>query len=574
MTSWRLPSFRSPLWQGIGLTLLVGTLAFTGYLAIRSPGHQPLVRKGNLEGYDLGQQGYFGTLTERLGKGRFDLKYARIEGRKTDLRLQEVDGRLEEPDASWTLVSPEARRAEEGIWDLLGPVKIGGKDATGAEIGRGEARGTSVAMRWEKGVWLGLSPLFWESLEGRGRGHWTLPAGWRREADGVVNVEQGPVQWQAVPAGQLRGMTAQKLQLSPRFEDGTLTKVEADFTDGKVWAQKVVFTNTDIRWFAPIRFQRADGWLGAADSGLAPRPQPGSLLESLEFKQFKGWRDVTGGRERAEALGARWTPAGLRLEGSVRWEQPLDGQTLQLSAPRILLREGIGDDLPADLPRNWGRAEGQAVLKWGTRSLSGPRMEVNRLTRDWRIQPPVLGRSPEGTFQAGEGRGNPSNWIFEGPVVANLIDGGQLRGQRLTWAGETWTLTGRPATWSRLKERMAGHRLVRNGEHLRFPEGLSGALTTPDGDLTFRADRGERDRERLQAEGQVEVQGRGWTLKADRVTVELGPGRVVQQVKASGRVSLEGQLGRGLGESLVLDPGRRQATWSGRVHGTGTAKPW
>lgn len=574
MYAWSLPSFRSPVWRGIGLTILAGTLAATGYFALKGPGRRSLVREGSLEGYEVGQRGNYGTLTERMGKGRFDLKYARIEGRKNDLRLQEVEGQLEEPEASWSLASPAAHRAEEGLWDLVAPVKIHGKNTSGTEIGRGEARGSGVALRWAKGVWLGLAPLEWESLEGQGRGRWTLPAGWRREADGVINVERGTVVWEAPPGGQMQGMTAQTLRLSPRFDEGTLTNVEATFSDGKVQAQRAEFSPENIRWFAPVRFQRHDGWKGEAESGFAPRPRPGKPLESIEFKGFSGWREVAGGQERADALGARWTPAGLRLEGSVRWEQPVEGQKLQLSAPRVLLREGAGEDLPADLPVHWGRAEGQAVLKWGNRSLTGPRMEVNRTTRAWRIHAPVLGRSEEGTFSAGEGQGNPDRWTFEGPVVAGLADGGQLRGQRLIWAGDQWTLLGRPATWNRLRERLSGHRLVRKGDRLVFPEGLSGSLATPDGDITLRADRGQREPVMLVVEGQVEVQGRGWTLKADRVEVGLAPGRVVKEVKASGRVSLEGLLGKGLGNALELDLMNRRTIWSGRVHGTGTAKPW
>lgn len=569
-----LPSFRSPFWRGTGWALLAGTLATTGYLALQRPGHQPLIRQGRLDGYEVGQRGSFGTLTERLGQGRFDLKYARIEGRKTDLHLQEVEGRLEEPDAVWTLDSPAAHREKEGLWDLLGPVRITGRDGGGSEIGHGEARGGGVALRWEKGVWLGLAPLAWESLEGQGKGRWMLPPGWRREANGVLHVDNGPVVWEAPSGGQMLGMTAHGITLSPRFEDGSLSAVEASFTDGKVWARQADFTKLSIRWFPPVRFQRDDGWKGEAEGGYAPRPGPGQPLQSLEFKGFKGWRQVAGGQERAEALGARWSPAGLQLEGSVRWEQPIDGQRLQLNAPRILLREHPGEDLPADLPEHWARAEGAAVLTWGNRSLSGPRMEVNRLSRAWRIQAPVYGRSEEGTFSAGAGTGNPSSWTFDGPVVANLADGGQLRGQKLTWAGEEWTLLGRPATWNRLRERLSGHRLVRKGEQMLLPEGLSGALATADGDITLNADRGERERDRLKVEGQVEIQGRGWTLKADSVLVLLAPGRVVQRVRAAGRVTLEGQLGRGHGEALDLDLTRRQATWTGRVRGTGTANPW
>jgi len=569
-----LPPFRSAVWRVLGSTLLAGTLGLTFVLSRRGSERRPVVQQGSLEGFEAGQQGGYGTLTERLGRGRFDLHYAGIEGRKTDLRLRGVDGRLEEPEASWRLLSPSAHRAQEGVWDLDGPVRIEGRDGSGAEIGNGEAGGAGPALRWEKGAWIGLAPLQWQSLEGQGRGRWTLPAGWRREGDGVLKVQQGPVAWEAPAGSQLQRMVAQRLQLSPNFEAGRLEDVEAGFSDGTVWAKRADFTRSVITWHAPIRFARQDGWMGEAEGGSAPRPPPGSALQSLEFRGFTGHRRVTEGEERAEARGARWTPAGLRLEGSVRWEQPVDGLRLRLDAPRILLREGAGEDLPADLPLHWARAEGQAVLRWGGRSLSGPSMEVNRRTRAWRIAPPVLGRSEEGTFTAGEGRGGPSSWTFDGPVTASLADGGQLRGQRLAWSGEQWILSGRPATWTRLRERLSGARLVRRGDRLTFPEGVSGALATVDGDLTLRADRGERETTQLFVEGQVEVRGRGWTLKADRVTVELAPGRVVRQVRARGRVVLEGQMGRGQGESLDLDPAGRQATWAGRVHGTGTAKPW
>ena len=57
-----------------------------------------------------------------------------------------------------------------------------------------------------------------------------------------------------------------------------------------------------------------------------------------------------------------------------------------------------GKDLPDNLPVGHAVAEGQALLTWGKRSLSSPRMEAERATRRWRLQAPVYGRSEDGTF--------------------------------------------------------------------------------------------------------------------------------------------------------------------------------
>jgi len=203
-------------------------------------------------------------------------------------------------------------------------------------------------------------------------------------------------------------------------------------------------------------------------------------------------------------------------------------------------------------------------------------MDVQRARREWKLQAPVLGRSEEGTFSAAAGTGSPKAWSFEGPVTVSLINGGQLQGAKLRWEGAEWTMTGRPATWSRLRERMSGRRLVRNGELLRFPEGISGSLAAQEGDLTLRADRGESEPLRILVEGQVEFRGQGWSLRADRIEATLAPGRIVKKLSARGRVELRGQLGEGKGEALELqlDPGSRKATWSGRVKGLAEVQAW
>jgi hypothetical protein len=570
-----LPSNQSPLWRVLGLSILAAVLGFTAFLSLKRP-ERLGVRNGSGQGLPLGMQGTYGTITEQLGTGRFDLRYARIEGGTRDLSLHEVVGQLTEPEMGWTLRTPSSHRAKEGVWGLDGPIAIEGRDLQGKVLGKGSVEGQGESLRWERGTWQGLAPLHWESLEGQGKGRWTLPAGWRRDELGRLDAERGPILWEAPEGGTLQSMEARSLHLEKGFLEGRMSGVAAHFADGTVRAAAADFDSARIRWAAPMTFQRVDGWKGEAAGGVAPRPVPGSTIQELEFKDFKAQRDTPGGSERLNANGARWTPAGLRLEGAVQWEQPLEGQTLRLRAPRVLMREAPGEDLPRDLPAGSGRAEGLAVLTWGKRSLTSPTMEVKRSGRAWKIQAPVLGRSEEGSFSAGAGTGSPTAWAFEGPVTVNLTNGGQLRGAALRWEGNEWNMTGRPATWSRLRERLSGRRLVRKGEVILFPEGLNGSLASQDGDLTLRADSGESQPLRVLVEGQVEIRGQGWGLNADRIEVTLAPGRVVRKLSARGRVELRGQIGEGRGESLdlLLEPGSRKASWSGRVRGIAEVKPW
>lgn len=184
-----------------------------------------------------------------------------------------------------------------------------------------------------------------------------------------------------------------------------------------------------------------------------------------------------------------------------------------------------------------------------------------------------MGRSEEGTFSAGAGTGDPHRWIFEGPVLADLFGGGNLRGARLIWeeskkgASPAWTIQGRPATWNRLRERLSGLRILRQGERLEFPEGIMGSLAASQGDMTLRADRGDSDPAKVTLSGHVECQGMGWRLKADRILVVLGPGRIVKTVRAEGGVLLRGRMGEGRGEALDLDITTQMARWQGRVRG-------
>lgn len=568
MISTRLASARNPVWTAAGWLLIAGTLAACLIYIGRGP--KIVAPKDNV--FPGTPKGIRGTITEQLDNGRFVLSYRIIEGQESDLRLQGVTGALEEPDVRWGMVSPSAQR-REGQWTLQAPMDLQGIAPDGRVLGLGRVAGSGPALRWEKGAWEGLAPLQWENLEGGGKGRWLLPAGWRRSSDGRMQVDQGPVLWEATEPGPLLRMEAGSLWARSAFQEGQFRKVKADVQGGKVWADVAELETDRFNWPGALHFEREDGWKGEAAGGFAPRPKPGASLVLIELRQFLAHRAVLGGEEHLKANGVRWTKTGLRLEGSVIWDQPMDGLRLTLQSPRVLLREAAGDDLPGDLAVGEARAEGSALLTWGKRTLSSPSATVQRATNQWRLQAPVYGRSEEGTFSAKAGTGDPHAWRFEGPVMAELFGGGRLFGAKLRWedgskgAAPSWLLQGRPAVWTRLRERLTGLRILRQGDRLQFPEGIMGSLAASQGDMTLRADQGDSNLAKITLSGHVECQGLGWRLKADRISVLLGPGRIVKSVRADGGVLLRGRMGEGRGEALDLDIGSQSARWQGRVRG-------
>jgi hypothetical protein len=553
----------------VGLTLrflMSGTVGMPGRTVLGDPL------------FGEGSKGSLGTLTEQLGPNRMVLSYKTIEGSESDLRLEQVLGRLDEQAGQWRMQSPSAER-QAGIWTLMGPMDLD-VHAPGSNtlLGRGHIVEKRPAIRWNGGAWEGLAPLHWESLEGSAKGTWELPVGWQREAEGRLRVDHGPIRWEA-PAGPgpkptLLAMDAERLLAMPGFQTGHLEGVHAHLSEGSLNASVADLSPDTVTWPGPLSFSRQDGWNGEAQSGVAPRPMPGDSFQRVEFRGFKARRNLPTGMESLSTQGARWTPAGLRLEGSVVWEQPLEGQHLTLQAPRVLMREGPGTDLPASLPVGSAVAESQAVLSWGKRSLSSPEIQVARASRIWQLKGPVFGRAEEGTFTGSAGHGNPHTWTIEGPVQLSFFRGGNLRGSRLVWQDALWTLTGHPAAWTRLRERLSGPSILRLGEVVSFPEGLNGSLAAPDGDLFLRAERGKSTGEVVTLDGGVECQGQGWRLAADSVTVQVAPDRTVQKIQAKGSVILRGRLGEGQGEALELEPGPRTVHWQGRVHGKGDGPSW
>jgi hypothetical protein len=574
-----LPPARHPLWRRLGWVLVAGTLGYTACLLLLSSSEgMPGRTVGGDALFGEGTRGSVGTLTEQLGPNRMVLAYKTISGSEEDLALEQVTGRLDEQAGQWRMLTPEAHR-RAGIWTLQAPLDLGvALPGTTTLLGRGRVEGPGPAIRWTGGEWEGLAPLRWESLQGSSRGIWNLPPGWRREGDGRLRVERGPVRWEAPADGPaaptLQAMDAERLWATPGFQTGHLEGVRARLSEGSLQASVADLAPDMVTWPGPLAFERTDGWRGEAQRGVAPRPAPGASFQQVELKTFQARRAMAGGEERLSTDGARWTPAGLRLEGSVVWDQPVDGQRLTLKAPRVLLREAAGKDLPESLPLGHAMAEGQAVLTWGHRSLSSPRILVERSTRKWKLQAPVLGRGEEGTFSGGAGQGDPRAWSIEGPVQVNLFSGGGLRGAKLVWEDALWTLTGRPATWSRLRERLSGPRIVRKGETVSFPEGLNGTLAAADGDLYLRAERGVSEAQKVSLNGAVECQGQGWRLAADAIDVVIGPDRTVSLVRATGAVTLRGRLGEGQGEALEMEPGAQAVRWQGRVRGKGAGLGW
>ena len=572
MRAWSLLNPRNPVWQWLGLGLSGMAVAGTGYFLLHSQG--PLEPKGNRNRAGEEAKGRTGVYVEQLGQSRFLLAYdAILGGGEGDLNLQGVHGKLEEPETLWHMTSPEAHKAK-GVWTLEGPMDLEAQDPrSGTAKGKGRIEKSEPGLMWDHGIWTGLSTLQWEDLDGQGRGRWTFPPGWRRELDGRFVVEHKPVHWEATADSALKTMDAESLWVTLGLANGHMDQVKAQLEGGQLQAPSADMDPKSILWTGPIQFQREDGWLGSAQSGLAPRPPQGSTLGQVDLKTFDATRLLPDGQERIQAEGARWTPAGIRLEGNVAWEQPRDGVLVTLRAPRVMMREAPGNDLPKDLPVNEARAEGLAVLSWGSRSLSSPRMDVRKLPRSWRIQAPVLGRGEQGTFSAGAGWGTPAHWEFEGPVRANVTLNGTLRGDRLVWENATWTVTGRPATWNGRRERLAGPRLIRREDTLEFPDGLGGAISAPDGDVVLRADRGDSQTGTIRLQGRVDCQGQGWHLQAEQMTIQLEPDNQVRSIAAKGTVTLQGRIGEGRGEYLELDLINRVARWQGRVKGLAEVRP-
>ncbi|MBK8725399.1 MAG: hypothetical protein IPL96_04930 [Holophagaceae bacterium] len=364
MSIW--PSNQSPAWRYAGLGLLLLTGGLTAVFVGRGPG--PLKASQDRSLFGSGPKGLQGTLTESFGKGRLVLAYGSVQGQREDLRLDDIVGRLEEDAALWVVRAPRADRKGES-WTLSGPLTLEAVGAGEAPLGHGRVREAGPAIRWLEGAWQGLSPLEWTDTAGKGQ--WHIPAGWKRDLEGRLSAH-GPIRWTPLGPGPMLALEAQGVEATPGFQNGSLEDAHATFQDGSIKARRSLLEPRWIRWPAALTFARADGWTGSASGGQAPRPEGGDGVDSLELKDFRAERTTPEGAEQLQALGARWTPQGLRLEGSVIWEQPLQGLVAKLVAPRLLMRNEPGGELPPELGVGQAWAEGQAVLTWGNAALGVP----------------------------------------------------------------------------------------------------------------------------------------------------------------------------------------------------------
>ena len=566
MKYWKLVNVKNPIWFIFGLITVFLAIGVTTFFMLCGPG--PITLTGEVDSVvSSGISGRFGTVTESLGRGLFVLSYESITGNKDDLQLQDVTGQLRELQTTWDMSFPSAKKVD-GVWTLFGPLNLksigpNGKTATG----KGSIANNGPALKWDQGIWYGLSPMVWNDLSCQGRGKWTLPAGWYRDLIGRLVVENGPVCWLANKGGDILSMDANKIRVDLDFQEGRMEDVTANLVGGCIKAKVVDIDKNYVNWYGPVSFVRDDGWHGSSDRCRTPRSlRSGSDIEKVELNLFQAKREAIGGVELVSADHAKWTKAGLLLEGNARLEQPLDGKIISLQASKIFQRSGLGGDFSPDMPVGAIWAGPQAVMFWDAKSLiSSHHIEGIRKTRQWSISAPANGRWENVTFTAGEGRGNPARWAFNGPISANLGDGFVASGDSLLWEGGTFTLVGRPVSLNRSREKLTGRRLVLRKKVLEFQEGVVGALMTADEDINIKADRGKILRTLINLYGQVECVGRYWRLRADSVSVTIGAGNIVKQVNGSGSVFFSGQMGEGRGDAISLDLCKKTADWLGKV---------
>ena len=138
MRAWSFVSTRNPLWRLLGGAMILSILGVTALYVVRGP--RPLRPSGDDGPAGSGTRGRFVTVTEPLGQGLFVMTYETITGMEEDLQLQTVNGRLQEPQTTWKLNSPTARKAA-GVWTLFGPMDMEATDPGGqVQLGKGAIR--------------------------------------------------------------------------------------------------------------------------------------------------------------------------------------------------------------------------------------------------------------------------------------------------------------------------------------------------------------------------------------------------------------------------------------------------
>lgn len=564
MKDWRLISTKSPIWLALGIIVFIVTICTTVLFVIY--GSRPLkpISDVNIRD-DVSSKGKLGTLTEPLGKGFLTLSYGTISGRKEDITLTEVSGQLQEPKAKWRLHVPLARKAND-VWTLFGPVDLESIDARSKVIlGKGHVDNVGPALRWDHGVWCGLSPVVWNDLDGTSHGKWFLPTGWYRDTSGKFIVDNGPVRWLSANKGQVVSMVAQKIWAAFELQEGHMENILVKLVDGQLEASKLDIDKSCIKLHGPISFMRSDGWHGDATNGYAPKVSNSSTLAMIELANFKARRALYEGTESISSDNVYWTQAGLVLKDNVVLEQFLKGKRMLLKAPTLLQRNNLGGNLPLDMPVGEIWAEPNAALFWDNQYLNSVRIKYISKTRQWQATSPVFGHYDDCTFTAGNGHGNPAYWKFDGPIKINFNNGLVANGNSLNWDNGTFNLIGKPITANYFQHRFTGYKLIDKVGILEFIDGVNAILGTVSGSVSIHADKGRIQQKLASLYGRVECYGTNWSMQANCISFLLDNKNVIRQLNASGSIFLRGCMGEGKGDTLAIDLNQKTVIWSGRV---------
>ena len=574
MRGWQFISARNPLWRVLGLAgILVTSWASPPSTSSAGPGPcSPTDDAGVLAG--AGTQGRFGTVTEPLGDGpvRPVLRNHHRARRRT-CSCRRSTGQLQEPQTTWNMDSPSARKAE-GVWTLFGPM-----DLDAVSPGRQRPAGQRHHQRPGPGPGLGPGRLARPGAPGVGRppgqrpgplepaaragtGAWMANSWWTRARCAG---------WPPSP-GAVKTMDAQRMWAALGFKEGHLEDVHRPA--GRA-------ARSRPRWWTSSRpgsagpprspSARDDGWHGTAVRRPGP-PAPGRRpFEKMEFSDFRAQRAIPGGTESVQLQGrpvdpGRAAPGGGRAPGAA----PGRATGCCCRRPGCSSATRPGPDLPGrSCPVGETWAEAQAVLSWGNRSLTSPRIEGAP------EDPPVADPGP--------GPGPRARWAPSAPARAGATRPGgpstapswptsatAPRPRPTPWSGRTtgYTLTGRPVTVTRFRERLTG---PRSGAHratlLEFPAGLAGALAALDGDINLQADRGRALRDRHQPGRPGGVPGAGLELASGPYLGNAGAREHGETGEADGAVFLRGRMGEGRGDTLYLDPNQKTANWIGPGQG-------
>lgn len=570
MKSWNFTNPKNPIWFIFGLIVIFAVISVTTFSMMC--GSDPISSIGDIDGsVEFVTSGRSGIVTESSKRGPLVLSYRSITGSKDDLQLKEVKGQLRESETVWDMSFPCAKKSGE-TWTFFGPLDFNSTKINGnAAIGKGCISDGGPALRLDQGIWYGLSPMTWYDLSGQGK--WILPAGWYRDLNGKFIVENGPVRWlpnkgshplnmNANKDIHLLNMDANRMRINKDFQEGHMEDVTVNLVGGKVKVESVDIYKTYINWLGPVSFVMNDGWCGSSTGGLTPRSSGKNGIEKkVELKEFQANRGIDG-RESIKADCAIWTKVGLRLDGNVCMEQPLDSK--RIDSKRILLRankilqrnrSGLDGNFPIKMPVGEIWAGPQAVLSWddGKSLISSHHMAFNKKTRQWLISSPAHGRLAGAAFTAGKGQGDLISWSFDGPVLL-----------------------------TRFRERLAGRRLVMHNKALEFPDGIVGTLAaaykdisiktdrgkisrTLDEDISIKADRGKSSRTFINLDGRAECSGSNWRLQADSISVTLNAENKVNKIDGIGAVFLVGQMGEGRGDSISIDLSKKTVDWLGKV---------